>query len=63
MCAGLPPRVESRERFERLTQDGPVDAGLEPQSTRGMEYNPLTRRYRLSGNTDVNYLVVCCKPA
>ena len=32
-------------------------AGLTLQGTRGLEYNPLTRRYRLSGNTDVNYLI------
>jgi 2-polyprenyl-6-hydroxyphenyl methylase/3-demethylubiquinone-9 3-methyltransferase len=24
--------------------------------TRGMEYNPLTRRYWMSANTSVNYL-------
>ena len=33
------------------------EAGLEWQHTRGMEYNPLTRRYWLSGDTSVNYLV------
>jgi 2-polyprenyl-6-hydroxyphenyl methylase / 3-demethylubiquinone-9 3-methyltransferase len=31
-------------------------AGLELGATRGMEYNPLTRRYWLSGDTSVNYL-------
>jgi 2-polyprenyl-6-hydroxyphenyl methylase/3-demethylubiquinone-9 3-methyltransferase len=39
------------------------DAGLELQGSRGMEYNPLTRRYWLSGNTSVNYLLACRKPA
>jgi 2-polyprenyl-6-hydroxyphenyl methylase/3-demethylubiquinone-9 3-methyltransferase len=39
------------------------DAGLTLQSSRGMEYNPLTRRYRLSGDTGVNYLFACRKPA
>jgi 2-polyprenyl-6-hydroxyphenyl methylase/3-demethylubiquinone-9 3-methyltransferase len=34
-------------------------AGLELVDTRGMEYNPLTKRYRLSGDTSVNYLVAC----
>ncbi len=34
-------------------------AALELDSTRGLEYNPLTRRYRLSANTSVNYLVAC----
>jgi 2-polyprenyl-6-hydroxyphenyl methylase/3-demethylubiquinone-9 3-methyltransferase len=36
---------------------------LEPVATRGLEYNPLTRRYRLSADTSVNYLVACRKAA
>ena len=32
------------------------DADLELVQTRGMEYNPITRRYWLSGDTSVNYL-------
>ena len=32
------------------------EAGLELVQTRGMEYNPLTRRYWLSADTSVNYL-------
>ena len=39
------------------------DAGLELQGTRGMEYNPLTRRYWMSGDTSVNYLLACRKRA
>ena len=40
------------------------DAGLDAAAARaGMEYNPLTRRYWLSGDTSVNYLVACRKPA
>lgn len=31
-------------------------AGLELSHTRGMEYNPLTQRYWLSGDTSVNYM-------
>jgi 2-polyprenyl-6-hydroxyphenyl methylase/3-demethylubiquinone-9 3-methyltransferase len=31
-------------------------AGLQLAHTRGMEYNPLTRRYWLSGDTGVNYM-------
>ena len=31
-------------------------AGLQLTHTRGMEYNPLTRRYWLSADTSVNYL-------
>jgi 2-polyprenyl-6-hydroxyphenyl methylase/3-demethylubiquinone-9 3-methyltransferase len=36
-------------------------AALDPVATRGLEYNPLTRRYRLSSDTSVNYLVACRK--
>ena len=32
-------------------------ANLNIQATRGLEYNPLTRRYRLSADTSVNYLI------
>ena len=39
------------------------NAGLDLETTRGMEYNPLTRRYRLSADTSVNYLRACRKPA
>lgn len=38
-------------------------AGLELDQARGMEYNPLTRRYWLSGDTSVNYLLACRRPA
>ena len=39
------------------------DADLAIADTRGMEYNPITQRYRLSGDTSVNYLIACRKPA
>ena len=38
------------------------EAGLEWLEARGMEYNPLTRRYWLSGDSSVNYLVAARKP-
>lgn len=38
------------------------DSGLTIGETQGMQYNPLTRRYWLSGDTSVNYLVACRKP-
>ena len=38
-------------------------SGLELNDTRGMEYNPITRRYWLSGDTSVNYMIACRKPA
>ncbi len=37
------------------------DAGLELVSTRGMEYNPFTKRYKLSSDTGVNFLFACRK--
>lgn len=37
-------------------------AGLDLQQTRGMEYNPLTRRYWLSADTSVNYMLATQKP-
>ena len=37
-------------------------AGLEAVGSRGMEYNPLTRRYWLSSDTSVNYLIATRKP-
>lgn len=39
------------------------DAGLALQQGRGMAYNPLTRRYWLSDDTSVNYLIACRRPA
>ena len=35
---------------------------LRPSDTRGMEYNPITRRYWMSADTSVNYLVACRAP-
>jgi 2-polyprenyl-6-hydroxyphenyl methylase/3-demethylubiquinone-9 3-methyltransferase len=37
-------------------------AELDLRHTRGMEYNPLTKRYWMSDNTSVNYLVATQKP-
>jgi 2-polyprenyl-6-hydroxyphenyl methylase/3-demethylubiquinone-9 3-methyltransferase len=39
------------------------DAGLEVEGSRGMEYNPFTKRFSLSGDTSVNYLFACRRPA
>ena len=38
------------------------NAGLELCDSRGMEYNPFSRRYWLSGDTSVNYMIACRKP-
>ena len=37
-------------------------SNLRPSDTRGMEYNPITRRYWMSADTSVNYLVACRAP-
>ena len=39
------------------------DAGLDLQQSRGLEYNPLTRRFRLTADTSVNYMVAARKPS
>jgi 2-polyprenyl-6-hydroxyphenyl methylase/3-demethylubiquinone-9 3-methyltransferase len=36
-------------------------AGLDVTGSRGMEYNPVTRRYWLSSDTSVNYLIATRK--
>jgi 2-polyprenyl-6-hydroxyphenyl methylase/3-demethylubiquinone-9 3-methyltransferase len=38
------------------------ESGLEWKQTRGMQYNPLTRRYWMSQDTSVNYLVATQRP-
>ena len=38
------------------------DAGLQVDQARGMQYNPLTGRYWMSGDTSVNYLIACRRP-
>ena len=65
------PAQPAAARHPRIRQDDPpqrtgallrAQAGLELRHTRGMEYNPLTRRYWLSANTSVNYLFAMQKP-
>ena len=38
------------------------DAELEVHSSRGLTFNPLTQRYSLGQDTDVNYLLACRRP-
>ena len=38
------------------------ESGLEWKQTRGMQYNPLTRRYWMNQDTSVNYLVATQRP-
>ena len=37
------------------------ETGLDAQGFKGMEYNPFTKRYWLSQDTSVNYLLACRK--
>lgn len=37
------------------------DAGLDMQQSRGLQYNPISGRYRLSTNTSVNYMLATRK--
>ena len=37
------------------------DAGLDMQQSCGLQYNPISRRYRLSTNTSVNYMLATRK--
>ncbi len=61
----LPKGTHEYARFIRQSQLAQWcrDAGLQLQATRGMEYNPLSQRYWLSGDTSVNYLFACRKSA
>ncbi len=61
----LPKGTHEYARFIRPSEMARYcrDAGLELLHTRGMLYNPITRRYWLENDTSVNYLVACRKPA
>lgn len=54
----LPKGTHDYARFIRPSELSrwAKEAGLEPQELIGMSYNPLSRRYSLSGDTSVNYL-------
>jgi 2-polyprenyl-6-hydroxyphenyl methylase/3-demethylubiquinone-9 3-methyltransferase len=60
----LPAGTHEYARFLKPAELGQFarEAGLELQQLRGLHYNPLTQRYSLGGNTDVNYLMACRKP-
>lgn len=61
----LPKGTHEYERFIRPSELArwARDAGLEAVGTRGLAYNPITRRYWLNDDTSVNYLVACRRPA
>jgi 2-polyprenyl-6-hydroxyphenyl methylase/3-demethylubiquinone-9 3-methyltransferase len=37
-------------------------AGLDLQASRGLQYNPLNRRYSLNSDTSVNYMIATRRP-
>jgi 2-polyprenyl-6-hydroxyphenyl methylase/3-demethylubiquinone-9 3-methyltransferase len=61
----LPKGTHEYARFIRPSElaEAARQAGLEVTEFAGMEYNPVSRRYRLSGDTSVNYLAACRRPA
>ena len=61
----LPKGTHEYARFIRPSElsSSCRDAGLEVAEFAGLEYNPFTRRYALSGDTSVNYMVACRRPA
>jgi len=59
----LPKGTHDYERFikpSELARWG-RDAGLRVDEMTGMTYNPATKRYRLGGDCDVNYLLRCVR--
>ncbi len=59
----LPLRTHDYGRFitpAELTRDARA-AGLSPTDVTGLHYNPLTRRYRLGPNVDVNYMIATAR--
>ena len=55
---GVTPMMSAiSEDYVRMVSRIAREAGLTTQGFMGMHYNPLTGRYWLAPNTDVNYLV------
>ncbi len=61
----LPKGTHEYQRFIRPSELSRWcrDAGLATQGFKGLGYNPVTQRYRLSDDTSVNYLLACRAPA
>lgn len=60
----LPKGTHEYARFLRPSELAGFarEAGLEVDAFKGMTFNPLTGRYSLNADTDVNYLMACHKP-
>lgn len=61
----LPAGTHEYARFIRPSELAQMcrDAGLEVQGAKGLSFNPITQRYALGADTDVNYLLACRRPA
>lgn len=61
----LPRGTHEYARFLRPSELARMarQSGLALTQTRGLTYNPLTRRYRLCGHTDVNFMAASRKSA
>ena len=61
----LPAGTHEYARFLRPSELAQFcrDADLDLQCSKGLSYNPLTRRYSMNNNTQVNYLFATRKPA
>lgn len=60
----LPKGTHDYQKFIRPSElaQNARDASLELNTLTGMTYNPFTKKYRLSNNVDVNYLMYLVKP-
>jgi 2-polyprenyl-6-hydroxyphenyl methylase/3-demethylubiquinone-9 3-methyltransferase len=65
MCSSCCPRARTSTPASSSPANCPHirAAGLSVEGFKGMEYNPLSKRYWLSADTSVNYLVACRKSA
>jgi len=60
----LPRGTHSYEHFIKPSELAAAAraAGLEPAALAGLEYNPLTRHYRVTRDTSVNYMMAARRP-
>jgi len=60
----LPKGTHEYARFIRPSELAAYcrSGGLSLQATKGLQYNPLTRRYWLDANTSVNYMIATQRP-
>lgn len=61
----LPAGTHSHKKFITPSELSSLarNAGLTVEAMAGIGYNPFSRRFSLSDDTGVNYLIACAKPA